>query len=255
MRKMHMKLIAQVAGAFLLCASSASGAALTSGSFLFGLGALAPPPITAIFTSGSSVGVGLTATLGAGQIVGAGAVGGITASPPITQVVMSIAGNAPGAFVAGGGPLGALGGVMAMVGTAKIKAYSGLVTLVGVPLSVIGVPGATVMVMSGGGGIINVTGSGWTTGFRTIMHPVTTTAGGTQVSPTTGSSAGADLRTPGGGGTLVLISPTTIRTNLAGDIPSFAVLTLNFIPEPGTLLLLGSGVAGLALLGRRRNNA
>jgi PEP-CTERM motif len=29
-------------------------------------------------------------------------------------------------------------------------------------------------------------------------------------------------------------------------------LTLNFVPEPGTLLLLGSGVAGLAILGRRR---
>jgi len=27
---------------------------------------------------------------------------------------------------------------------------------------------------------------------------------------------------------------------------------LNYVPEPGTLLLLGSGALGLAILGRRR---
>jgi hypothetical protein len=33
---------------------------------------------------------------------------------------------------------------------------------------------------------------------------------------------------------------------------SFVILVIRFIPEPGLLLLLGSGVAGLVLLGRRR---
>ncbi len=35
-------------------------------------------------------------------------------------------------------------------------------------------------------------------------------------------------------------------------IPLFITMTLHFIPEPGLLLLLGSGVVGLGLLGRRR---
>jgi hypothetical protein len=50
-----------------------------------------------------------------------------------------------------------------------------------------------------------------------------------------------------------LISPVFVRTNLAGDIPSFATLTLNYVPEPSTLLLVGAGLAGLALRGRRRH--
>ena len=33
---------------------------------------------------------------------------------------------------------------------------------------------------------------------------------------------------------------------------SLVVAIIHFIPEPGMLLLLGSGVAGLAFLGRRK---
>ena len=50
------------------------------------------------------------------------------------------------------------------------------------------------------------------------------------------------------------MTPTLISTNIGASavIPSFATLTLTFVPEPGTLLLLASGVAGLAVLGRKR---
>ena len=260
MRKIHDTQIALVAGAFLLCATGASGVPLGSASFSFssslshpllGMGVLSPPPISIVTSAGSSAGVAVTATLGANVIAGTASLTGVTTLPPINSMFVTVTGHAAGIFTAGGGTLGNFGGAMTMEGRVKIKAYSGLVTLMTVPLSVVGNPGATRMWEEAGGGVVNVTGAGWTTGLRTFMIPATTTDGGTQT-PRTLSLAGADLRTPGGAGTLVLITPTAVRTNLFGDIPSFGVLTLNYVPEPGTLLLVGSGAALLGVLGRRR---
>jgi len=66
---------------------------------------------------------------------------------------------------------------------------------------------------------------------------------------------GTDSRTPGGLGHLTLVSPTKVTTNLLGGEPvslvAVGILTLAFVPEPGTLLLLGAGVAALAARGRR----
>lgn len=190
MRKMHAKWIASGVGAFLLCATTASGAMLESASFLFGFGALSPPPISVVTSSGSSFGAGFTATLGAGVITGTGVVISLTASPPITQVILSVTGHASGSFVAGGGGLGNFGGAMPMAGTMRVLAYSGLVTLIGVPLSPVGNPGATFMTVTGGGGIIHVSGAGWTTGLRTLMVGATTISGAPQTAATV-SLAGA----------------------------------------------------------------
>lgn len=47
-----------------------------------------------------------------------------------------------------------------------------------------------------------------------------------------------------------------VFTSLAGsfpELPVFAAQTMQFVPGPGTVLLLGSGIAGLALLGRKRS--
>ncbi len=58
------------------------------------------------------------------------------------------------------------------------------------------------------------------------------------------------------GGVVQLVTPAQMTTNLPlGSNDKVAVggiFMLHFIPEPGLLLLLGSGVGGLALLGRRR---
>jgi hypothetical protein len=51
------------------------------------------------------------------------------------------------------------------------------------------------------------------------------------------------------------VTASKVFTSLTGAFPEMeltGVLTLHFVPEPGTLLLLGSGVAALALLGRRK---
>ncbi|NIP14985.1 MAG: PEP-CTERM sorting domain-containing protein, partial [Gemmatimonadetes bacterium] len=53
-----------------------------------------------------------------------------------------------------------------------------------------------------------------------------------------------------------LITPGQIATNLplgtSDKMAALVILVVHFIPEPGLLLLLGSGVVGLTVLGQRR---
>ncbi len=66
--------------------------------------------------------------------------------------------------------------------------------------------------------------------------------------------------TSSGGGTVTLVSPTKVSINGAlaqRRNASFTTLLLGFagglhVPEPGTLLLLGAGAAGLLLVGSRK---
>ena len=50
-----------------------------------------------------------------------------------------------------------------------------------------------------------------------------------------------------------MVTATKVFSSLTsyGDLPLFAVMNLRFVPEPGTLLLFGVGVAGLAVARRR----
>lgn len=75
--------------------------------------------------------------------------------------------------------------------------------------------------------------------------------------PSSASSTTAVVPTPSaGGGVIQLISPSQVRTNLttgtSDKIAGGQTFLIRFIPEPGLLLLIASGVAGLALLGRGR---
>jgi hypothetical protein len=55
-------------------------------------------------------------------------------------------------------------------------------------------------------------------------------------------------------GDVTVVSPMRIDTGpaIAGRIPGEVILHFEFVPEPGTMLLLVSGAVGLAVIGRRR---
>ena len=50
-----------------------------------------------------------------------------------------------------------------------------------------------------------------------------------------------------------VVAPTRVFTKLsAGNTVSMTQIFFRFVPEPGSLLPIGSGVVGLILIGRRR---
>ena len=71
-----------------------------------------------------------------------------------------------------------------------------------------------------------------------------------------GAASATNSSTATPSGVIQLIAPQQVQTvGVAGNstrVALFSTLTLHFIPEPGLLLLIGSGVVGLGLLGRSR---
>ena len=94
-------------------------------------------------------------------------------------------------------------------------------------------------------------GNQWTTGLAVITGITQATAGGGAVN--TISLSGSDNRV-NGEGTLQLITPIRVLTNVAGNLGGFGIITLDFgpVPEPGTALLIGAGFTSLGLGLRRR---
>ena len=115
----------------------------------------------------------------------------------------------------------------------------------------------------GNGGIrISLQAAPWTIKTATVLDQITPPAGPPRITSTwvakgwAHGPASNTTTTAQPGGMLQLVTPNQVVTNLPlgsmDKIGSFVILAIRFIPEPDLLLLLGSGVAGLALLGRRR---
>jgi hypothetical protein len=137
------------------------------------------------------------------------------------------------------------------MGANASKLTPGMTTLVKVPLSVgkAGTFAGSFTVLTSPH-YITVDFYAWT------PHTLTFTGLTTKFAPLPDVTAqGSFMLTANGGGTVTLVSPSKISINgplAQRRTASFTSLTLSYAPEPGTLLLLGAGVAGLVLVGSRK---
>jgi len=110
---------------------------------------------------------------------------------------------------------------------------------------------------------VSVAGAPWTLGTVTVVNPTTGTAGsatgmatGFMHGPLSNTTTVAQT-----GGLLQIVTPMSVQLGRSngldyrdeGSIGYIGKLTLRFIPEPGQLLLLGTGVLALVVMGWRRH--
>ncbi len=147
---------------------------------------------------------------------------------------------------------------------------SSLDIILSAPTTVNGVPGSGInavgvggLITVGAGGTIrlSIQGAPWTLKTVTAIDHIETLLGNTTFVPLTlkGFAHGAASETSSTGhpsGVIQLVTPTQVITNLPlgtnKKVSSGVIFLIHFVPEPGLMLLLGSGVVGLAVLGRKR---
>jgi hypothetical protein len=132
-----------------------------------------------------------------------------------------------------------------------------------VPPGVKGVGIGGILTIGGVGAIrLSIQAAPWTIKTATVIDQITTPVNNATTFINvvlTGFAHGpASLTTSTAqpSGVVQVVTPNQVRTNLPlgsnALLASAVTQVIRFVPEPGMLLLLGSGVAGLALLGRKR---
>jgi hypothetical protein len=242
-------------GTWLLLGSEAQGVALPVEWELEVQFATSPTRIgvagTGVAIANGSGGLGalMSLELPAGMISSARALANLTdpAVSPIEGILLTVS-NGAGNFAIG--TAGHLGGVMALPGRERFCLFencAAAIANVSVPLTPVGSSGFG---YSTGSVNLTVAGAAWTTGTATAVGLGTTMATGYAHGPASGTGSTAQV-----GGMLQLITPFAITTNFAVDGPTigYAFLTLRFVPEPASALLVAGGLVALAEWGRSRN--
>jgi len=197
-----------------------------------------------------------------------GAFGPITVSVPVTSnatvnsVVFTGVGNLSATIAAISGAPPLISGAMGISGVAKICLIFAPCQYANttVPLTPSGSNGFGIGGTQSFTGPVPVTmqNAPWTIGTPPTMtqhSPATTTW---SMYLPTGFAHGPNSQTSSTArpsAVVQLVTASKVFTSLTASFPELVVtgvLNLHVVPEPGTLLLLGSGVAGLAMVGRRR---
>jgi hypothetical protein len=171
------------------------------------------------------------------------------ASDPIDGLLVAVA-NAAGSFAP---TAGGFGGVMPLPGLLRLCLFGtcdSAVANLSVPLTPVGA-GGTLVVATGMGNFLTVTGAPWTTGTVTPVPTFPTITGmGFRHGPASASSS-----TAANSGALQLVTPIRFRASFGTvDTPGLGRLTLHFVPEPAGGVLVAIG-ACLVAAGRRAGRA
>jgi hypothetical protein len=241
MRKLSL-FLASSGLALLLMAGPAFSAILpVSGSVSLIIATLPPPTLT-----GS--GLGDTNAPGGSFSVPAGLFAGNPfISVPISPTFIGLTNvtvpansinNPQATFTAGGGTMGLSGSAFFNSGAAG-----------SVPLAPIGGGGTALANIQGIP--LKVVGALW----QYSANKVFTAMGSALANAISATATAYDNRDALGIGTVQLVATGYALVGAGGslgNLPVFGTLTLTYTPEPGTLLLLGTGIAGLAVIGRKK---
>lgn len=172
-------------------------------------------------------------------------INGLTASIPLTGVNGSIG---VGGFVSL--PIGA--GAILVTAAPFI---TGKARITGITTNIISIPGRAATGVIGVGVTLKPAATEVVRTFTTLGNFITSNPGGILLTQNTVTVGGTNaLGSATQAGQVTLISPLRIDTAALniGVIPGFVLKTFVFVPEPGTVLLLVSGAAGLIFIGRKR---